>query len=283
VVDVSDSLSDTFEYMAYEMRAGRSFVLRSRENRKLGSPVNGQWYLYEAVRSRLAVLEWDQAITAGADRSARTAHLKMSFTAVTLETPRKRSGQYPNQSLAIWAVRVWEPHPPQGVEALEWILLTNVAVTTPAEARERVKWYESRFVIEEYHKGMKTGCAIERLQLTEIDRLEPAIGILSALTITLLQLRDAARAPDADTRPASEVVSQEYVDVLQQHYPRRLRGRVSIKMFYMHVARLGGHQNRKSDGFPGWLTLWRGWTKLESMTIGYRLAHRKLRMTCAQS
>ena len=26
--------------------------------------------------------------------------------------------------------------------------------------------------------------------------------------------------------------------------------------------------NRKADGFPGWLTLWRGWQKLESMVAG---------------
>src|SRR5262249_18594784 len=34
-VDVSDSLSDTFEYMAYEVTHGRHFVLRSREDRRL--------------------------------------------------------------------------------------------------------------------------------------------------------------------------------------------------------------------------------------------------------
>jgi hypothetical protein len=42
-----------------------------------------------------------------------------------------------------------------------------------------------------------------------------------------------------------------------------------VKAFYMHVARLGGHQNRKADGFPGWITLWRGWMKLQAMVDGY--------------
>ncbi len=183
----------------------------------------------------------------------------------------------------MWAVRVWEPHPPQGVDPLEWILLTNVPVTNAEEARERVTWYAARFVIEELHKGMKTGCGIERLQLTEITRLEPAIGILSALSTTLLQLRDAARAADAETRPATEVVDAEYVEVLTQHDSHRLRGTVSVKSFYLHVARLGGHQNRKCDGFPGWLTLWRGWMRLEEITTGYRLARRKSQKTCGQT
>jgi hypothetical protein len=239
VVDVSDSLSDTFEYMSFEIYSGRSFVLRARENRKLLHAANGQGYLYEAVRAQESVLEYDLKVAAGAGREARTAHVKLSFTAVTLDVPGKHSGEYPKVPLSIWAVRVWEPNPPQGVEALEWILLTNVPVTNVDEARERVKWYEARFVIEEYHKGMKTGCGIELLQLTHISRLEPAIGILSAVTTTLLQLRDAARAPDAETRPATEVVAPEYVEVLTQHYSHRLKGIVSVKSFYMHVARPG--------------------------------------------
>jgi hypothetical protein len=283
VVDVSDSLSDTFEYMAYEIRAGRHFVLRSKENRRLARPINGQAYLHEAVRSRWAALEWVQDVPAGPGRRARQASLKMSFTPVTLDLPGKRKGDYPPEPLELWAVRVWEPHPPRETEPLEWILLTNVETTTPAAARERVTWYECRFVIEEYHKGLKTGCGIETLQFTHLGRLEPAIGVLSVLTTTLLQLRDAARQPDADLRPATDVASAEYVEVLAQRYPQRLRGRVSVKAFYMHVARLGGHQNRKCDGFPGWLTLWRGWMKLEAMVLGYRLAQRKLRKTCGKT
>ena len=283
VVDVSDSLSDTFEYMAYEIEAGRQFVLRSKENRKLVEPINGEHSLHDAVRTKRSVLEWDHAVPAKPGRKARNAHLKMSFTTVTLNLPVKRAGEYANEPLTLWAIRVWEPNPPAGEEALEWILLTNVAVNTPEEARERVAWYECRFVIEEFHKGLKTGCGIELLQFTTIDGLEPVIGVLSVLTTTLLNLRDAARAPNADTRPASDVVSQEYIDVLVRHYSTRLGGFVSVKAFYLHVARLGGHQNRKCDGFPGWITLWRGWMKLESMALGYRLAKRKQQSTCGKT
>ena len=121
---------------------------------------------------------------------------------------------------------------------------------------------------------MKTGCGIEKLQFESTTRLEPAIALISAVATTLLRLRDAARAPDADRRLASEVVDDVYVQALATVYPRRLRGEVSILKFYMHVARLGGHQNRKHDGYPGWLTLWRGWTKLESIVTGYTARQR---------
>jgi hypothetical protein len=43
---------------------------------------------------------------------------------------------------------------------------------------------------------------------------------------------------------------------------------MSVLEFTMALARLGGHLNRKGDGFPGWLTLWRGWEVLRMMVMG---------------
>ena len=42
--------------------------------------------------------------------------------------------------------------------------------------------------------------------------------------------------------------------------------------FWRDVARLGGFLARKRDGDPGWLTLWRGWQKLDTMTLGAAIA-----------
>ena len=39
-------------------------------------------------------------------------------------------------------------------------------------------------------------------------------------------------------------------------------------------GRLGGHRNRQSDGLPGWITLWRGLTKLNLLVQGALLAQK---------
>lgn len=267
-VDVSDSLSDTFEYMAYEVAEGRHFVLRAREERRLEEPVNGKQYLFEAVRS-LASSGSRGIEVATSGRKARKTEVQISFTPVRLALPGKKSGVYDDRPLQLWAVRVWEANTPAHEEPLEWILLTNCPVTLLPQAFERIDWYECRWIIEEFHKGMKTGCGIETLQFEHIERLEPAIAVISAVATTLLRLRDAARAADAAHRPAIAVVDPVYVAALASCYPGRLRGQPTVLQFYMHVARLGGHQNRKGDGFPGWLTLWRGWTKLEAVVMGF--------------
>jgi hypothetical protein len=275
-IDVSDSLSDTFEYMAYEVTQQRCFVLRAKENRKLATPLNGGWHLLDAVRSLPASGQRQVAVLPSPKRKERTATVQVAFAEVHLAVPRKQLGEYAKKPLLLWAVRVWEPNPPQGEDPLEWMLLTNVPVTNVAAAQVCVDWYERRPIIEELHKGMKTGCGIETMQFEKIERLEPAIAVISAVTTTLLRLRDAARAPDAATRPAQEVVHAEYVEVLSSHYGKKLGPSPSVKEFYLHVARLGGHQNRKGDGFPGWITLWRGWMKLQAMLDGYRAAVKKL-------
>ncbi len=102
-------------------------------------------------------------------------------------------------------------------------------------------FYGARWIVEEYHKAMTTGCGIEKLQFTKIERLEPAIGVLSAVATTSLQLRDAARAEDAETRLAREVVGEEAVEVLRGHYRNRMGRNPSVRTLYMHVARSGGH------------------------------------------
>ncbi len=281
-VDVSDSLSDTFEYMAHEATAGRHFVLRQRENRRLQEPVAGHRYLEEAVRALPPAGRRTVRVLASPGRSARTTTCQVAFTPLRLAVPEKHHGEYAKEPLDLWAVRVWEAEPPAGEEPLEWILLSNVPVEREADAQERVGWYEKRSIVEEYHKGLKTGCRIESLQFDTVDRLEPAIAVLSVVTTTLLQLRDAARAPGADRRAATEVIGADYVAVLANHYGSRLGANPSVLQFYMHVARLGGHQNRKADGFPGWLTLWRGWEKLQAMLDGYH-AHRKQLDQCGRN
>jgi transposase-like protein len=268
-VDVSDSLSDTFEYMAYEVNHDRHFVLRARENRRLQEPIHGQRYLFDAVRRLPSVGTRTIQIQNAPGRQARQTKVHVAFTSVCLAPPGKKSGDYDNQPLRLWAVRVWEPNTPANEEPLEWILLTNCPVTDWEEACRCIAWYEFRWVVEEYHKGMKTGCGIETLQFEKVQRLEPAIALISAVATTLLRLRDAARAPDAAKRLAVEVVDRVYVEALATCYPARLKGKPTVLQFYMHVARLGGHQNRKGDGFPGWLTLWRGWTKLEAIVTGF--------------
>ena len=47
---------------------------------------------------------------------------------------------------------------------------------------------------------------------------------------------------------------------------------MTVYEFYREVAKLGGFLGRKSDGEPGWITIWRGWEKLNNLVKGATIA-----------
>jgi hypothetical protein len=278
LVVVCDRGGDTFEELEHEQRSGRRFVIRSRYNRCVLTSHEGrgrEQHLESTLRRQSVVGAFTLEIPATASRAVRTAKLQVSFAAVRLMPPKQKRGEYGDQPLAVWAVRVWEPDPPRGADGLEWILLTNEPVNSLEDAWRVIEWYECRWVVEEYHKALKTGCNIEELQFCDESRLEPMIALLSVVALTLLNLRDASRRPDAKTLPARALVSQEYVDVLSLWRHKEVRPKWSLHDFFQAVARLGGHQNRKHDKQPGWQVLWRGWTTLQLLLVGAHAERRR--------
>jgi hypothetical protein len=279
-VDVADRGADTFEFLAHEEGEHKSYVIRSKHNRSVwlaappGRTTAPAGLLHDHLRGLPGHGRRSVAVAAGEGRPARTAEVRVAWAAVWLKPPQVRKGDYEPRPLAVWALRVWEAAPPAGVEALEWLLLTNVPVADAAGAWERVGWYEWRPLIEEFHKAQKTGCGIENPQFTRAERLEPMIALLSVVALLLLNLRGAAQDEAAADRPAAEVVPPLWVEVLSVWRHHRPRPDLTAREFFWDLARLGGHQNRRTDRPPGWLILWRGWNHMQNM-IDYTLALRE--------
>jgi Transposase DNA-binding len=270
-VHVADRGADTFEVLAQVMAAGQEFVIRSHTSRSIwvGHEPRGQRQRLHRYAASLPLQgQHEIVVPARAGVKGRRAVVGVAFAPVLIRPPHVRRGEYVKRPLAIWVVRVRELKPPRFVKAVEWLLLTNVPATSEDEAWQRVDWYACRWVIEEYHKAMKTGCAMEDLQFATSQALEPMIGLLSVVAGTLLQLREASRRPDAQTRPATDIVDVRYVAVLSGWRCKQMRTDWSVHEFFYALARLGGHQNRKRDHRPGWLILWRGWMDLQHMVDG---------------
>jgi hypothetical protein len=280
VVDVADRGADIFEFLAMEKKLGRRCVVRSQHNRaiQVGHDGTGEHtLLYDYLRSLPAHGQKSKKVFDRHQGEERTIKLAVSYAAVLLQPPHVKRGEYEDKPLAVWSQRIWEPDPPKGQKPVEWFLLTFDEVTTEEKACQVSSWYECRYMVEEYHKGMKTGCEIEHLQFETEQALQPMIALLSVVTVMLLNLRVACRQPDADVRKASEVIDPQYEEILRHWRYRDHREEMSIKEFYLALGRLGGHMNRKRDGLPGWLTLWRGWMKLQTMLDGADAERRRQR------
>jgi hypothetical protein len=156
-------------------------------------------------------------------------------------------------------------------EPIDWVLLTSLPVRDLEGALEVIGSYEKRWLIEEWHKALKTGCQVEGRQLHTSSRLEALTGVLSVVAVRLLQMKEVGRREPH--RRAGELVPARYVELV--HRARRGRGRPgdwTIRDFLRGLAGLGGFLGRTRDGEPGWITIWRGWDALHWMLQGAQLA-----------
>jgi hypothetical protein len=261
-VSVSDRASDSFA-LARRARAQNWHCLwRVSQNRVVRTGSGRETKLLDWARRLPAQTETVLELRGRADQPQRTVHLQVAWSAVTL-CPPCNGPERQQEPIAGWCVRCRETG--KRKNALEWILFTTVPVTDAASALERIEWYRLRWVVEEYHKALKTGCAMEQRQLRSALGLRALLGFLAVVAVRLLQLRTTARtAPDT---PASQVVEPEFVETVV-----RFRGgsvnSMTAEQFWRAVAGLGGFLGRKGDGDPGWQTLWRGWQRLQDLCWG---------------
>jgi hypothetical protein len=287
-VHVGDRYSDIYTFLLACRAQQTHFVIRAaqdrcvderveepppplkRRRRKAGDPP--QAHLFETVRSWPAADAQEVEVPAEHDRKARTAQVRLSYGPLRLLAPDKREDELP--SLDVWVVRVWEVNAPEGVEALEWVLFTSVPVHSVAQAWERVAWYRRRWIAEDYHQALKTGCRMEARQVQSYEGLRRLLGLLAPNALRLLQLRTLAR--QQPERLAQEVVPQEVVQVVALKTGGEAVG-MTVAQCVGRIAQLGGYQARRSDGPPGWKTLWHGWLKIQALLEGLHLAPLVLR------
>lgn len=268
LVHVGDRGADLFPFFHACLSTQTHFVVRAAQNRRVQQEEEEIGHLLDLVRTWPRRDQQPFEVPASHGKPARETPLQISFGPLTL-LPPWNDPRGKKEPLSLWGVRVWEDEAPEGEEALEWIVLTSVETQTPHDAWERVCWYRCRWVGEEYHPCLKTGCRIEQRHVQTADRLMRLLGWLSPLAVRLVQLRDLARTEP--NRPAYEVIDPQTLAVLAAHADL-LAATLSAQTFWIEVARMGGYLDRRGDGPPGWKTLWKGWLHLQTLLDGVHLA-----------
>jgi len=269
-IHVGDRGSDIFTFFEACLAHKTHFLVRVAQNRLVQSEEEDEQIgrLKESIRRLPAHQKQDRDLPATADRPARSATLSVAWQAVSIQPP-KQGASTTGQPIAAWVVRVWEEAPPEGEEPLEWILLTSVPVQTVEQAWERVDWYRRRWIVEDYHQGLKTGCRIEERQLQTYEGLRRLLGLLAPVAVRLLQLRVAARSNPE--QPASQTMPNEVVQLIA-YLAKIPAAQLTTQQCWYTIAGQGGYLGRKGDGPPGWKTLWYGWFHVQTLLQGIHLA-----------
>lgn len=200
-------------------------------------------------------------------RAAREAELTVRVLTVRLQPPPSQAGKQP---LELRVVHAREDEPPPERDAVQWLLLTTLPVATAEEAQQCLRWYSLRWRIEDWHRILKSGCAIEDYAHETAERLRRAVAInlvigWRIMLMTLLgrempQLPAEVLFADIEVRTLCGYAKQNALPP-----PTHLGRAVRL------TAKLGGYIGRNSDPPPGHQLLWQGFIALQLMALGFEI------------
>jgi len=285
VVTVCDRESDIYDFFKYSNDLEAPVLVRATAdrtiNRKSRYAEKDVVKLWDYMSSRPEAGSYEIDIPHKSkskhcsERFARSATLAVRFGTFLLNPPRNHAKQKVEQlpDIRMAAIYVLEENPPSGEDAVEWMLLTNLEVSSFEQACEKVRWYGLRWRIEMFFKVLKSGFRVEACRLTHGARLSRYLTVMSIIAWRLFMITLIARTEPqrcCSTLLAGhewKVLSRKSSkkDVLSEKPP-------TLQQAVAWIAKLGGHLGRKCDGPPGTITLWRGWKRLTDLCEGARLA-----------
>jgi hypothetical protein len=252
LVYMADGDSDLFELFEEGETGEADWLIRASQDRALA----GGGLLKATLRETeiLGTLDFD--LPGNAQRAQRHVVQTLRAARLKLRPPYRPDKKLP--VVEVTAILAWEENPPEGVEPIEWLLLTNLEVRSAQEAREKVQWYVCRWQIEVYFRILKSGCRVEELQLQERDRLEVALALYMIVAWRVLYLIMLGRTlPEISCEAVLGPEEWKAVYLVTQRKKPPSQPPALQEMLVL-IATLGGFLARKGDGPPGPKALWIG-------------------------
>jgi hypothetical protein len=268
MVSIGDRESDLYELFVEAVQDPRGPGLLVRAEKSRNRKVEEQ-FLWEFMGHQDVAGSLKIHVPRRGSRKARDAWVDLRFAEVELKAP-SRSGSVP--AVRVWAVYILEQASDEVDSPIEWMLLTTVEVKTFEDAQKRVEWYSGRWGIEVYHRTLKSGCRIKDRQLGTADRLETCLGIDMVVAWRIYHLTMLGReTPELPCTVFFKDIEWKALCCYVNKTPVTPKKPPSLREAMFMVGAIGGHLGRKSDGFPGTQTLWRGLQRLETATEMYAI------------
>ena len=285
VITVSDRESDYFEFLWECMRLNRSFIVRSKTNRKIlkVKPEIGQKkvsFLFEFLRRQACIGTYSLKIPAESStnrrraRKARAATLEIRLGTVTIDSSGMMHHMLPQdrvshrlQPITVQAIWVKEVGAPKDVESLDWKLITDMPITTFGDALQIIHNYKKRWHAENVHHVLKSGCQIEKAHLLKAERLKKYIGLMSVIAWRIYLISRISRE-NKEALCTDFFSDHEWIPLyFRAHGTTIIPPQPPTLREVVHwIARLGGYLGRRHDGEPGMRSIWRGWQRLSDIS-----------------
>jgi hypothetical protein len=257
---VGDRANDTFGYIERAGELGWHYLLRVSQDRRARTDDDELTHLLQHIRSQPP--QGSCRLELPRHGSHRLETITLELCCDRLEVLPPWIGRAGSRAEEASVIRCWGSR--SDGELIEWVLLTDLPVTTRQQLLQLLGYYAHRWLIEELHKCLKSGCHIEQSQLRSVEALGPYLSMQTIQAVRLLALRNLVHTmPEL---PAREVLDYRMIRLLILRLSLRAdAATMTLHQFWRKVAQLGGFLGRKSDGEPGWSSLWEGWTQLQQL------------------
>jgi len=270
IVNISDREGDIYDMFAEANKERSSskadWLIRASQNRRLEGTDEKLKTKVKTLK-KVGTIEFE--LTSRNECKTRKVRQEIRAGKVTL-LPPKRPG------LKLLPVKVnivycKEIKPPKGEDAIEWILMTSIAVENNENALEIIKWYLCRWQIEIFFKILKSGCKIEKLQMQNFSRIINCLSLYMIIAWRTLYITMMGRAcPEIK---CNLVFSEDewksvYVVSTQKKPPK---SPPALEIIMKMIATLGGHLGRKHDGPPGVKSMWIGLQRMRDFALAWKI------------
>jgi len=258
LIHIADREGDIYELYALACRTGESFVIRATHDRLTTENKH--------IKSELGAVQpsGKTKVTIAANRQKKTKErevvLTIRYGSFDVKKPQIRNNDKDLEpSLRLNLISLTEENPPEGLEAIEWLLMTNLELENAFAAKRVATFYKQRWKIERFHYILKSGCEIEKIQQRSVDSIELVLLMYSIISIHIMQLTFISR--QYPHIPCDLIFStNEWVTLYRAanrttHIPDNP---YSIGDAARYVAMLGGFDGAPSDGPPGLKVIWLG-------------------------
>lgn len=277
IISVSDREGDIYEYFVESSQMPNvqraEWIIRGCQDRSLTEKVEGSSgtaykKLYAEVTSTGILGQVTFDIPKTKNRASRSVTQTIRATSVKLKAPYRKGRKLPSVEINVVLAR--EDNPPEGQEAIEWLILTSLPVNNFENACEVIKCYLCRWQIEVYFKVLKSGCKIEERQLKTADRLEACIALYMIVAWRVMYVMMLGReCPDL---PCTVLFDKDEWQSVYAIRNRQLPPEVppSLGEFVQMIASLGGHLGRNKDKPPGPKVMWIGMQRVTDFSLAWK-------------
>jgi hypothetical protein len=284
VISVCDREADIYDYLYYKQTHKQRFIVRAVRDRHLDCSDES---ISEALARSKVLGHCDVEVAQKSGRPARKATLELRSCSVVLKGVKRGESFLDEISVnVICATEINNKN--TSTNHLSWVILTSEEVNNLKKVKKVIQCYEMRWRIEEFHKAWKTGVGAEKQRMQSADNLEKMIVILGFVAIRLLQLREAFEHKDKkilNTQKCTTVLTQEEFIVLWYATQKKREKSKAVPCVppgldwaYESIAKLGGWINSKKTGKASWLTIWKGWYRLQERVDGFKAAKMAFKM-----